>query len=112
MPSPMHQRCGVSHRMQDACEDDATIGETVFDPDVIKWCFDIALLGGRATYAATDPRVSPVYGACKGLPPVYMMAAAAEVRVVCGFTKGRIRPVIVKLPMGIGRLGWYLDQCM
>eukprot|EP00041_Stephanoeca_diplocostata_P002276 m.25137 g.25137 ORF g.25137 m.25137 type:complete len:475 (+) comp13140_c0_seq2:162-1586(+) len=68
-----------AHYMDDAHVDGATVGETVFDPEVIKWCFEIALLGGRSSYAATDPRVSPVHGECRGLPPVYMMAAAAEV---------------------------------
>eukprot|EP00040_Diaphanoeca_grandis_P018862 m.99312 g.99312 ORF g.99312 m.99312 type:complete len:416 (-) comp27145_c0_seq1:171-1418(-) len=55
------------------------IGECTFDPIVIKKTFSCALYGGGTEYQADDPRVSALYAVCEGLPPVYMLASAAEV---------------------------------
>lgn len=55
------------------------IGECTFDPDVIKWSFDCALAAQNIQISGLDPRVSPLYASCEGLPPLYLLATAAEV---------------------------------
>lgn len=73
-------REGTAYIEDERSTDGECIGECTFDPEAVRLCFRMARYGGYPqVYSAKDPRVSPLFGNCHGLPPVYMLTSGAEV---------------------------------